>query len=139
MYGDVLFNGRWHDANGIFPKNFICEWTNSQYELNVTKTWSGYGTVRSSAYPTPPYINCCSGACEPVCSAFYSENASVILNAIPDADSIFIGWAGACTGAGSCSVSMDNDKDVIALFNLRQYNGSYADKSGRRHKSSKCA
>ena len=101
-------------------KSFICEWDELLYGLNVNKTGTGSGTVSSSESPSP-YINCCSGACEPVCSAFYSPNTQVILNAAPDAYSTFIGWSGACTGAGQCNVSMDNDTDVTAMFNLRQY------------------
>ncbi len=120
VYPNDFMNGRWHDTNGIFLKNFICEWTNLQYGLVVSKTGPGYGTVVSSA-PLNPYIDCCSGTCEQVCSAFYDPNIQVILNAIPDADSTFLGWSGACTGASSCYVSMDNDKDVTAIFNLRQY------------------
>ena len=80
------------------PENDVCAWDG--FTLAVSKIGTGNGTVRSSEYPTSPYINCCSGACEPVCSAFYSPNSQVILNATPDADSNFIGWLGACTGTG---------------------------------------
>jgi hypothetical protein len=124
MFGDGFFDGfvdgRWHDANGILLKSFLCEWTNLQYLLTVSKTGAGSGIVSSSESPSP-FIDCCSGACEPVCSALYSPNTQVILNAINDADSVFSGWSGACTGAGPCYVSMNNDKDVTAMFNLRQY------------------
>ena len=98
--------------------NYVCQWLD--FTLNVYKTGTGGGTVRSSESPNPN-INCCSGVCEPVCSAFYNPNSQVILNAIPDEDSNFVRWSGACTGGGSCIVSMNNDKDVTAVFNLRQY------------------
>jgi hypothetical protein len=120
MLGDWAY-GAWIDVNGaLLRQSFVCEWTNLQHLLTVSKTGTGSGSVNSSEYPSPS-IDCCSGACAPICSALYSPNTRVILNAIPDADSVFIGWSGACTGTGSCFVSMNNDKDVTAMFNLRQY------------------
>ena len=113
-------DGTWNDFHETALQSFVCEWPELEYELNVYKTGTGGGTVRSSESPNPN-INCCSGVCEPVCSAFYNPNSQVILNAIPDEDSIFVRWSGACTGGGSCIVSMNNDKDVTAVFNLRQY------------------
>jgi len=76
--------------------------------LTVNKGGTGSGTVSSS----PAGINC--GA---TCSAAFSSGASVILSPIADAGSTFAGWSGACTGTGTCSVTMDAAKTVTATFN----------------------
>ena len=42
----------------------------------------------------------------------------VTLTATPDTSSSFAGWSGACSGSGSCTVTMDGDKSVTASFNF---------------------
>ncbi len=77
--------------------------------LTVTPAGGGIGTVTSS----PSGISCGS-----ICSAGFSDGASVTLTATPDANSSFAGWSGACTGTGSCVLSMTSDQAVMATFNL---------------------
>ncbi len=77
--------------------------------LTVTKTGSGTGTVTSA----PAGI-----ACGATCSAGYSEGAAVTLTAVAASGSRFTGWSGACTGTGTCSVTMDSNKSVTANFVL---------------------
>ncbi|MCR4298394.1 MAG: hypothetical protein NUV75_06540, partial [Gallionella sp.] len=50
------------------------------------------------------------------CWADYTSGASVTLTATPATGSYFQGWGGACSGTGSCVVTMDAAKDVIATF-----------------------
>ena len=76
--------------------------------LTVTKAGTGSGTVTSS----PVGINC--GA---TCSADFSQGVSVTLTSTPASGFSFGGWSGACTGTGTCTVSMETDKTVIAAFN----------------------
>ena len=38
------------------------------------------------------------------------------LSASPDTGSVFTGWSGACSGTGSCHLTMDADHDVTATF-----------------------
>ena len=38
-----------------------------------------------------------------------------------DAGSVFVGWTGACSGSGACTVSMDAARSVSARFDLRRY------------------
>lgn len=52
------------------------------------------------------------------CSEAYAPNTVVTLNAFADSSSAFVGWSGACTGTGSCVVTMDAAKDVTATFDL---------------------
>jgi len=79
------------------------------YTLTVVKNGTGAGTVTSS----PSGINCGSG-----CSAMYEAGTSVTLAATPAADSLFAGWSGACSGTGSCAISISGDTNVSASFTL---------------------
>lgn len=50
-------------------------------------------------------------------TATYIHGTSVTLTATPNAGSTFSGWSGACSGtATTCTVTMDNDKSVVANF-----------------------
>ena len=79
------------------------------YNLSVAKSGTGSGTVTSN----PTGINCGS-----TCSASYSYNTQITLSVTPAVGSTFTGWSGACTGSGTCTVTMDNAKSVTANFNL---------------------
>src|SRR5690606_9952325 len=54
--------------------------------------------------------------CPGDCSEDYSHGTDVALTATPDAAAIFTGWNGACSGTGSCVVSMTADRSVGASF-----------------------
>ena len=75
--------------------------------LTVTKSGLGSGTVVS----TPSDIDC-----GPTCHADYKKIETVVLTPIPDSDSYFIRWTGACRGHGPCSVVMREDITVGAVF-----------------------
>lgn len=79
--------------------------TSAQYTLNVNKAGSGSGTVTGTG------INCGSD-----CSETYSEGTQVTLTATAAGGSTFVGWSGACSGAGSCTLTMDSSKAVTATF-----------------------
>jgi hypothetical protein len=75
----------------------------------LTVNITGAGTVTS----TPIGIDC--GA---TCSANFTTGLPVVLTAAPAMGSVFAGWSGGCSGTGSCSLTMDNDKTVTATFNV---------------------
>ena len=77
------------------------------YTLAVNKTGTGSGTVTSN----PTGINCGLD-----CSEDYAYNTSVTLTAVPATGSTFSGWSGACSGTGTCHVSMTTAKTVTANF-----------------------
>ena len=61
-------------------------------------------------------INCGSNGTEAGCTTSVATGASVTLTATPTSGSIFIGWGGACTGVDTCTVTMTQNQDVIAVF-----------------------
>jgi hypothetical protein len=77
----------------------------TQYTLNVSV--AGNGTVTSS----PTGISCPS-----LCTNNYSSGTSVMLIATPAGGATFNGWGGACTGNGSCLVTMNSPESVTAMF-----------------------
>ena len=76
--------------------------------LIVMRSGSGNGTITSGKAE----ISCGTDCSEP-----YSMGTEVTLTAMPDADSTFAGWSGACSGTNlTCIVTMDAAKSVTASF-----------------------
>jgi secreted trypsin-like serine protease len=79
--------------------------------LTVVKSGGGSGTVTSN----PAGINCGSD-----CSASFTNGTSVTLTATPASGSTFAGWEGeGCSGTGTCTVAMDQAREVTATFGLQ--------------------
>lgn len=79
----------------------------ANFTLLLSKDGAGAGTVSSS----PAGI-----ACGATCSASFASGTSVTLTATPTSNSSFTGWSGACSGTGSCVVSMSAAQSVTATF-----------------------
>src|SRR5262249_23762119 len=75
--------------------------------FTLTVSTRGNGDVTS----VPAGINCGTD-----CSESYAAGTSVTLTPIPGPNFNFVGWSGDCTGTGSCVVTMDAAKAVIATF-----------------------
>ncbi|HVY77799.1 MAG TPA: PKD domain-containing protein, partial [Solirubrobacterales bacterium] len=82
-----------------------------QFTLKVKKSGNGQGTLTSN----PAGINCGSA-----CEAEYSEGTEVTLTPSPAMGSEFTGWSGACTGTGTCKVTMSQLREVSAGFALEK-------------------
>ena len=82
--------------------------SDTDFALTVSKVGSASGTVMSSPWSV---IDC--GA---TCTAPYGRGTVATLTARPDGDATFEGWEGACSGTGSCSVTIDAAKTVTARF-----------------------
>ncbi|MBK9031448.1 MAG: hypothetical protein IPL61_08945 [Myxococcales bacterium] len=81
--------------------------------LVVTRSGAGGGTVTSA----PAGITCGTD-----CAEVYAPGTMVTLTATPAADSTFVGWSGACSGAATtCVVTIDAATAVDARFDLRQF------------------
>ncbi len=81
--------------------------TFSAVEYTLTTVVIGSGNISSS----PIGINC-----ENDCTQDYTNNTSVTLTATPMVGFNFVGWSGDCAGAGSCVVSMTQNRNVVATF-----------------------
>ena len=75
------------------------------YTLDVTV--DGDGSVTS----LPLGIDCPGS-----CSEEFIEGEKVLLTPTPQPGSEFVGWSGACSGTGTCLVSIDQDRQVTAAF-----------------------
>jgi hypothetical protein len=80
-----------------------------RHELTVSVAGTGGGTVRSS----PAGIDCGTD-----CSESYDHGTLVTLMPSPAADSTFTSWAGDCSAAVACVVTMDAARSVTATFTL---------------------
>jgi hypothetical protein len=76
-------------------------------DLTASRAGTGTGTITSS----PAGITCGSD-----CSESYTTVTAVTLTATADAGSTFTGWSGACTGTGTCQVTVDAAQRVMATF-----------------------
>jgi hypothetical protein len=80
----------------------------SDITLSVTRTGDGAGAVTSA----PSGIDCGTD-----CSEVYTAATTVTLTATPEADSLFAGWGGACSGfVDSCEVTTNQSLQVTATF-----------------------
>ncbi len=79
----------------------------NSHVLTVTPTGSGTGRVDS----IPSGIGC--GV---ACAASFSGGSTVTLTAATDMDAVFVGWTGACSGVGTCTVTMSGPQEVGAEF-----------------------
>jgi hypothetical protein len=94
-------------------RSVTATFTNATFDLTVSLAGTGSGTVTS----LPAGIDCGVD-----CSETYNYNTSVTLTATPATGSVFDGWSGACTGTGSCVVTMDQARSVTATFTLQTFN-----------------
>lgn len=88
--------------------SMVCE--PSSFLLTVATTGTGSGSVQS----VPEGINCGNGGT--ACTQSYVMDTQVTLSFSAASGSVFDGWSGACSGTGSCVVTMDAAKDVTARF-----------------------
>lgn len=77
------------------------------YALTVSKDGNGDGTVTS----VPAGIDCGGD-----CSEEFPSGTGVTLSASAGGESTFAGWSGACSGTGTCVVTMSQERSVTATF-----------------------
>jgi hypothetical protein len=91
-------------------KSVTAMFLKQRFELLVLKEGTGDGTVTSA-----PAGLSCGGTC----LASFDGATTVTLTATGDPASDFAGWSGACTGTGTCTVTMNATTGVVATFTLR--------------------
>ena len=64
-------------------------------------------------------INCGAGGSD--CTESYGYGTVVSLTATPSTGYSLVGWTGACTGTGSCSVTMTAPRTVGATFTIQRH------------------
>ena len=79
----------------------------SNFTLSVLSAGTGSGIVSSN----PAGIDCPTS-----CSASFPNGSTVILTALPDSGYLFSGWSGACSGTGTCAVTMNAAASATATF-----------------------
>ncbi|WP_295443585.1 C1 family peptidase [uncultured Thiodictyon sp.] len=79
----------------------------SSYTLTVVRLGAGTGQIASD----PAGIDCGTA-----CNMNLSSGTSVTLRATTGVGSTFGSWGGACSGLGGCTVVMNTDKSVTAIF-----------------------
>lgn len=76
-----------------------------QVPLTVVPT--GAGTVQSDL----PGVSCAT-----VCTTQWDSGTTVRLTGVGDGEDVFVGWGGACSGNGTCTVALTSATTVTALF-----------------------
>jgi uncharacterized repeat protein (TIGR03803 family) len=101
LYGTTVNGGNSNNAGVVFALGL------ANATLSLSLNGSGGGKVTSS----PAGIDCGS-----TCSASFPAGTQVTLGASSASAWGFSGWGGACSGIGSCSVTMNANTSVSATF-----------------------
>ncbi len=86
-------------ADGWAAEDYLRDYVDPSITYTLSVTTSGSGTVTRS-----PNLST------------YAAGTSVTLTASPASGYTFSGWGGACSGAASCTVTMNGNVSVSALF-----------------------
>jgi hypothetical protein len=92
------------------------------FTLRITGAGAGSGSIASQPGLTPA-IACTSvgGSVSGACTATYTAGTTVTLTPTPSIGAAFDGWSGACSGTGSCTVTMSQARAVTARFVPRSF------------------
>ncbi len=122
-YPSISSNGRFV-AYQSAATNLIASDTNGKSDvfvhdygflLSITRSGTGAGKVTSDISGLDCGADDSSVGKD--CTENYAGGTAVTLTAAPDADSVFDGWSGACSGSTeTCVVTMDQARSVTATF-----------------------
>ncbi|KJU82834.1 cell wall/surface repeat-containing protein [Candidatus Magnetobacterium bavaricum] len=126
---DYMFSGWAGDCSGVGACVITTDSANTKdfyvtatfvraYTLTLKKVGNGAVTGLSGKFLTninTPVITAWDGSNGTVA---LTSGTIVILTATPDTGWVFDGWDGGCSGTGVCSVTMTENKNVVANFTI---------------------
>jgi hypothetical protein len=91
-------------------------------KLRVVSVSAGPGGGRGTVTSQPAGIVCtvAPGGTSGTCTSAVPPGAVLTLTASADANSVFGGWSGTCTGTGTCAVTANEAASVVANFLARR-------------------
>ncbi len=98
-------------ADGIEPDAGVPDADPNDPDRTLTVNVGGNGT--GAVTSSPPGIDCPAVSC----TGTFAVGATVQLTATPTAG-VFLGWSDACSGSAGCSIDLDADTSVGALFGV---------------------
>ncbi|MGA2905425.1 MAG: hypothetical protein ABSD98_16485, partial [Candidatus Korobacteraceae bacterium] len=118
---DIIENPSWLLTNYTWGLTPQCNYGGQLSSDEVTLDFGGYTLTISTTgdgvvTSTDGQINCPGQ-----CSYQYLQGTRVTLNASPAQSWVFGGWSGACSGTGSCNVTMTQNQSVTATFTTGDY------------------
>jgi hypothetical protein len=95
-------------AGGSFDSTSLVVSSSTSYTLTLATAGTGTGAI--GTFPT---------------GTSFPPKTVVFLAAVPVTGSTFTGWSGACSGTGTCMVTMNSNLSVTATFNKITYDLTY--------------
>jgi len=94
--------------------------TVSEPDVTLTLVWTGNSRGDNVLSDVQASLTCgaTQGEGNSQCSAKFPFGTKVSLIAVPHEGARLVGWYGACSGSGVCTVTMNRDKTVTADFEL---------------------
>jgi len=84
------------------------------YSTHATLTITFAGAGRGSVVSASPAITCTA-----TCLNVITYGTTLTLTAAPETPNFtFAGWSGACSGTGTCVITLEGDQNVTATFNV---------------------
>jgi hypothetical protein len=103
-------SGGWFDVQ---DSGWLSHLPQRNLSLTVASSAGASGAVRITS-PT-------SSECSQTCSFEIDQGVPVTLAGAPGKGSRFVGWRGACSGTGVCTVTMDAAKSMTAAFAVARF------------------
>ncbi len=132
-----IFTG-WQDSCGTAGTAPTCTLTTTSFGTVLANFGNGPGTFTLNVTPgtgetgggqvssqvgADGTINCTLNGSNAtnVCSATPKSGSVFVLSEVPNATSSFTGWSGACSGTGSCVVTMSQNQTVSPTFTATNF------------------